>query len=104
MEIPPVNMELQDGDMANGSMLDGEESSDNMAFKEARPMHKAKRHFKQTFKTEEVNGLVLTSPVKEDAPSLAAAKNSKKSRMGRGRGLPKKGTISTFYFSFTFNS
>lgn len=91
MEIPPTNEMLQDGEMANGSMLEGDESSDVMAFKEARPMHKAKRHLKQTFKTEELNGVTMTSPVNEDSPSLAAAKNSKKSRMGRGRGLPKKG-------------
>lgn len=91
MEIPPSNEELQDGVLANGSMLDSEESSDNVAFKEARPMHKAKRHFKQVSRKDDLNGIVLTSPVKEDVGSLATSKNSKKSRMGRGRGLPKKG-------------
>ena len=98
MEIPLNNeMQHQDGDMTNGSMLDGEESQENMAFKEARPMHKAKRHFKQAYKMDETNGVVMTSPVKEDMAGLAASKNSKKSRMGRGRGLPKKGILNDLF-------
>lgn len=86
-----VIADLQDGaaDMVNGEIdesADGiGELSKDMA---SRPMRKAKRH------------LGRLSPGKDGVPDgtnlqtkkiLPLSKNSRKSRDGRGRGLPKKG-------------
>ena len=66
--------------------LFAKDSSENLAVKEERIIKKAKRILK-------INsaGDVEVAPIGTSAPRLLASKNSRRSRNGFGRGLPKKG-------------
>ncbi len=83
----------QDGELVNGNLLFSKESTENAPVKEARVIKKARRYIRTSPRKSEsddnesvplLNGAQLGA-------QLALQKNSRKSRNGHGRGLPKKG-------------
>lgn len=104
-EMEVVSESLQDGvsvDMVNGiddESIDGlRELSKDLS---SRPIRKAKRQLGRLSPGKEVGPEGAAALIKK---ALPLAKNSRKSRDGRGRGLPKKGLSSrAFYICFGFS-
>ena len=77
-----------DGDIAVGEEADGlGELEKDLS---SRPMHKAKRVLGRRSPGKDLGPAISVGQNKNSIPSNVS-KNSKKSRDGRGRGLPKKG-------------
>ena len=97
-EVPELSMAIANGVeeeeddemMMNGNMWFGKDSSEDMRGKEGRIIRKAKRSMKISPRKEDgfVNGSTAPS-----SNVLLLSKNSRKSRNGVGRGLPKKGEL-----------
>ena len=89
-KMPIVNDEPQDG-VFNGNVLDDMEP-ENLPVKEGRIIKKAKRPSKYIVKGGD-SSVDVVSPVTiaTNRLALANAKNSRKPRNLKGRGLPKKG-------------
>lgn len=89
-----VAEKFQDGDakVVNGNELFARDSAQNTPVKETRVFKKAKRTIRMSPRKSESEEEGSTSPgVVLNGAASAFAKNSRKSRDGRGRGLPKKG-------------
>lgn len=97
-----VIADMQDGaadiDIANGEVDEGADGLGELAGDMAsRPMRKAKRQLGRSSPGKEVGIVpdgVSNLPSKKVLP---LSKNSRKSRDGRGRGLPKKGKTTWLY-------
>lgn len=81
----------QDGEVVNGNVLFSKDSAENAPVKETRIIKKAKRHIKSSPRKDDSDDNTV---VPLNMANLALQKNSRKSRNGFGRGLPKKGEFS----------
>ena len=91
MEVGPAD--VQDGaEMLNGD-IDADEAADGLGELSndiaTRPIHKAKRTLGRRSPGKELGPVANRGDANKTVP--IQSKNSKKSRDGRGRGLPKKG-------------
>ena len=75
----------------NGNIIDQDFNPENSNERTVRIIKKAKRHIKQRVATNGNDAVIITTENKR----LPFSKNSRKSRNGRGRGLPKKGMLFT---------
>ena len=93
MDIGNVQDGASEDVIGNGDIAAGEEA-DGLGELEkdlsSRPMHRAKRTLGRRSPGKEIGPIIETGLNKNPIPSNLS-KNSKKSRDGRGRGLPKKG-------------
>ncbi|KAK2163691.1 hypothetical protein LSH36_75g08009 [Paralvinella palmiformis] len=83
----------QDGDLAgeNGNVLFGKDSVQNMPTKEGRVFKKAKRTIRLSPQKDEYGQNGLSWLPVNGHKAVVLEKNSRKSRDGKGRGMPKKG-------------
>lgn len=103
--VVPLNPYENNGDaedFLNGNLddvcKDEEETEDTMKIDNMKPLRiirKAKRPSKANPDGQTVNG---TSTIIKNGNKLMFSKNSRRSRSGKGRGLPKKGPYKCFYF------
>lgn len=85
----------QDGDLAgeNGNVLFGKDSVQNMPTKEGRVFKKAKRTIRLSPQKDEYGQNGLSWLPVNGHKAVVLEKNSRKSRDGKGRGMPKKGKL-----------
>lgn len=105
--VVPLNPYENNGDaedFLNGNLddvcKDEEETEDTMKIDNMKPLRiirKAKRPSKANPDGQTVNG---TSTIIKNGNKLMFSKNSRRSRSGKGRGLPKKGPYKMFLFLF----
>jgi hypothetical protein len=90
---PLENVQQDGGQVENGNALFGKDSSENMPVKEGRVFKKAKRTIKGSPLKDETgeNGLSWHPAGLNGHKANVDSKNSRKSRDGKGRGMPKKG-------------
>lgn len=83
----------QDGGLAaeNGNVLFGKDSVQNMPTKEGRVFRKAKRTIRLSPQKDEYGQNGLSWHPVNGHKAVVLEKNSRKSRDGKGRGMPKKG-------------
>ncbi len=86
----------QDGELANGNMLFNIDSDDPLV-KEARAVKKVKRRTTSRSSDEGEASSGVAVPTISSKLDKLLKKNSRKSRNGFGRGLPKKGMTLASY-------
>lgn len=81
--------EIQDGsDIDDSNALFAKDSAENVVDKDGRVIRKAKRLLKGSSNGEKIVLAEGAAP-----PRVVLTKNSRRSRNGYGRGLPKKGVV-----------